>query len=101
MCSGFHNTTPVEFQLGDLVYYLLKTSGAAKVPPAGYHPAILEELLRQDQQEQGMSQPILRDGRQECVDKATAMNGQPILIRILQPGRASISTPVLNSRHLL
>ena len=57
----------------------------------GTTPAILEELLRQDQLAQGLDRPVLRDQRQEREDRASAMDGQPILIRVLEPGRAPVN----------
>jgi hypothetical protein len=57
----------------------------------GITPAILEELLRQDQREQGVDKPVLKDQRQIMEDKALAMDGQPVLVRILEAGRAPIN----------
>jgi PHD-finger len=53
----------------------------------GITPVILEELLRQDQRSRGVDQPELRDMRQEREDKAASMDGQPIMLRILEPGK--------------
>jgi hypothetical protein len=57
----------------------------------GITPAILEELLRQDQQSRVDGQPALRDIRQERENKAASMDGQPILLRVLEPDRAPAS----------
>jgi hypothetical protein len=53
----------------------------------GITPATLEELLRRDQRLQGVDQPELRDMRQEREDKAASMDGQPIMLRVLEPGK--------------
>ena len=57
----------------------------------GLTPAILDELLRKDQQEQGVDHPVLQDQQQLREDKAAAMEGQPVLLRVLEAGRAPIS----------
>jgi transposase InsO family protein len=57
----------------------------------GLTPAILEELLRQDQRQQGVDRPVLRDQRQVMEDKASAMNEQPVLLRVLEAGRAPVN----------
>jgi transposase InsO family protein len=57
----------------------------------GITPVILEELLRQDQLSQGIDKPVLRNQQQEREDKAAAMDGQPILIRVLEPNRTPVS----------
>jgi transposase InsO family protein len=57
----------------------------------GLTPAILDELLRKDQREQGVDRPILQDQQQVMEDKAAAMDQQPVLIRILEAGRAPTS----------
>ena len=55
----------------------------------GITPAILDTLLRQDLQERGLDKPVLRDVMQEMEEKAAAMDGQLVLLRILSTGRAS------------
>lgn len=55
----------------------------------GITPATLDTLLRQDLQKRGLDRPVLRDVMQEMEEKAAAMNGQLVLLRILSTGRAS------------
>jgi PHD-finger/Integrase core domain len=57
----------------------------------GLTPPILDELLRQDQQQQGVDRPALQDQRQVMEDRAAAMEGQPVLLRVLEAGRAPFS----------
>jgi hypothetical protein len=57
----------------------------------GITPIILEELLRQDQLQQGVDRPVLRNQQQEREDKAASMDGQPILIRVLEPNRTPVN----------
>jgi transposase InsO family protein len=46
----------------------------------GITPAILEELLRQDQRSQGLDQPVLHDMRKDREAIATSMDSQPVLL---------------------
>jgi hypothetical protein len=54
----------------------------------GITPAIPDTLLRQDLQQQGLDRPELKDQRQIMEDKAAGMDGQLVMLNVLQDGMA-------------
>jgi hypothetical protein len=54
----------------------------------GITPAILDTLLRQDLQQQGLDRPVLKDQREIMEDKAAGLDGQLVLLNVLQDSMA-------------
>jgi Integrase zinc binding domain/Integrase core domain/PHD-finger/C-5 cytosine-specific DNA methylase len=54
----------------------------------GITPAILDTLLRQDLRDRGLDQPVLRDQHEVMEKKAAAMEGQLVLLNVVQAGMA-------------